>query len=197
MTKALNEFNKEVEQKKSRIEELKQSISDNELVLTNTEKEYKAAVANDTNNIDDLFHEMESLQGKIKADKHKLGTLNTVTDEHLKESAINVLRTFHTDVKDVYGEKLEKVNERIKKLKVDYIKEVDALQDEAYQIINKRNAKVKEYSRFMHSNNLTQKEVGQVHRGLYKELDDARHGLFKNKYAEVEFATVNANEVKN
>lgn len=195
MTKALKEFDQEVEQKKGRITDLENDIRANKDALADKEKEYKEAVANDNNNIDDLFREIEHLQGKVKADEHKLGTLRTVTDEHLKKSALNVLSGFYSDVNSVCVDKLEKVNEQIRKAKADYIKKVDSLQDEAYTIIDERNEKTRDYGRLMHQNNLDGREVNQIHRNLYRELDNARYGEFK--VMEVEFATVNANEVKN
>src|SRR5699024_5493868 len=195
MTKALKEFDQEVEQKKGRITELENDIRANKTALADKEKEYKEAVANDSNNIDDLFYEIERLQGKIKADEHKLGTLRTVTDEHLKRSALNVLSGFNSDVNSVYVDKLEKINEQIRKAKADYIKMVDSLQDEAYTIIDERNDKTRDYGKLMYSNNLSKQEVNQIHGNLYRELDNARYGAFKKM--EVEFATVNEIEVKN
>src|SRR5699024_10632972 len=87
----MEEHLSEVEQRTSRITELNRGI-ENDIEKLNTLKgNYKQSVANDLDDVDNLYHEMNDLDRKIEADKHKLATLKDVTDEHLKKSALSVL----------------------------------------------------------------------------------------------------------
>ncbi|HLR02837.1 MAG TPA: hypothetical protein VK111_08875 [Virgibacillus sp.] len=176
MTKALNEFKKEAKQKKERVANLEQSIKNNEENLSELESKYKESVIEDSPNIDELFHKMESLQSKITADKHKLKTLKSVTDEHLKVSAVNVLKAFPDDVSLVYMKKVDKVNDRIKQSKKDYVQEVASLQNEVAEINNEHNQIAREYGRIMKSVDITKSDINTT---LYLELDDATYGAFK------------------
>src|SRR5699024_2196896 len=181
MTVALEKFKKESEHKKNRIKKLEKSIRDNELTLVTKEEDYKKAVANDDNNIDDLFHEIDDLQRKIRADKHKLSTLRTVTKEHLKKSAINVLTGFETDVNGTYRTKIEKLNEQIKQAKEKYIDEAIKIKKEVMKVNDERNALMREYGNIMKSNGLDRKDINHISSNLYMKLDDATHGVYSGK----------------
>lgn len=174
MIKALEEYFKEVEQKNARIADLEQEIRDNERRLPKLQDEYKKAVANDGTNIDDLFHEMESLEKKLKADKHKLETLRTVTNEHLKKSALKILESYNKDVRAKYDGLADKINEKIRKAKQEYIKAIHKLNEEATALNNEFNKVNRQYGNIMHDNNIKSQEIDS---SLYKILDDATYGV--------------------
>lgn len=174
MIKALEEYFKEVEQKNARIADLEQEIRDNERRLPKLQDEYKKAVANDGTNIDDLFHEMESLEKKLKADKHKLETLRTVTNEHLKKSALKILESYNKDVRAKYDGLADKINEKIRKAKQEYIKTVHKLSEEAAALHNEFNNVNRQYGNIMHDNNIKRQEIDS---SLYKILDDSTYGV--------------------
>src|SRR5699024_230670 len=180
MTKALKEFDQEVEQKKGRITELENDIRANKTALDDKEKEYKEAVANDSNNIDDLFYEIERLQGKIKADDHKLGTLRTVTDEHLKRSAINVLSGFNQDVDQAKREEIGDIVTQLNQAKADYIHKAKKLQKEVIKINREYGELARKYGNVMHDNDLTPEEVNEISNNLYRELNEATYGVFNS-----------------
>lgn len=174
MIKALEEHFKEVEQKNARIADLEQEIRNNESRLPKLQDEYKKAVANDGTNIDDLFHEMESLEKKLKADKHKLETLRTVTNEHLKKSALKILESYNKDVRAKYDGLADKINEKIRKAKQEYIKAIHKLNEEATALNNEFNKVNRQYGNIMHDNNIKSQEIDS---SLYKILDDATYGV--------------------
>lgn len=114
MTKTIDEHLQEVKQKGERVSDLKKSIAQNESLLTKKEAEYKEAVINDSSDIDNLYHEIESLKKKLQADRHKVKTLEEVTEEYLRESAYDVLLTFPTVVKP-FAADVKGVQSEIKK----------------------------------------------------------------------------------
>lgn len=181
MIKALEEYFKEVEQKNARIADLEQEIKDNERRLPKLQDEYKKAVANDGTNIDDLFHEMESLEKKLKADKHKLETLRTVTNEHLKKSALKILESYNKDVRTKYDGLADKINEKIRKAKQEYIKAIHKLNEEVTALNNEFNKVNRQYGNIMHDNNIKRQEIDS---SLYKILDDATYGV--ERYLDIE-----------
>jgi len=177
MTKALNEYLQEAEQKKARVDDLKQSIKQNRDTLTRSRQEYKKSVAEDKNNIDDLFHEIEALENKIRADKHKLQTLETVTEEHLKDNALKVMEGYRSDVVNAYQSKADKVNTQIQQAKSDYAKQVKKLSDEIVQINQEYNSEIVRYAEVAEDNNLSKNELNRINSRLHLTLDDALHGV--------------------
>src|SRR5699024_12271688 len=109
MTKALNEYLQEAEQKKARVDDLKQSIKQNRDTLTRSRQEYKKSVAEDKNNIDDLVHGSEALENKIRADKHKLQMVETNREEHLKDKTLKKEEGLRSDMENANNKQAEKI----------------------------------------------------------------------------------------
>lgn len=174
MSKALEGFYNDTEQKKERISNLKVEIAKNEKELARLKDEYKKAVVEDSANIDDLFYQIEETEKKLKADNHKLKTLESVTKEHLKKNAIEVLEGYNRDVVEVYQDKVNKVGEKIKQAKQEYISKVAKYREEILAINEKYSQKTREYGHLLATHDI---QKGEISYSLYKTLDDARYGV--------------------
>lgn len=174
MSKALEGFYNDTEQKKERISNLKVEIAKNEKELAKLKDEYKKAVVEDSANVDDLFHQIEETEKKLKADNHKLKTLESVTKEHLKKNAIEVLEGYNRDVVEVYQDKVNKVGEKIKQAKQEYISKVAKYREEILAINEKYSQKTREYGHLLATYGI---QKGEINNSLHKTLDDARYGV--------------------
>src|SRR5699024_8520228 len=126
----------EVKQKRQRVTDLKNSIEEQEKQLPYLQEEYRDAVANDSDNVDDLFHEMETLESKLKADKHKLDTLKEVTEDHLRKSAMQVLDSFH-EVKPNFEQRGKEIKDKYYETLKRHKEEMDSINKEIVEINNK------------------------------------------------------------
>jgi|SRR5690625_957653 len=127
MTMKVKQYNDEVKQKHKAIDELKNFIAEMEERTPVLEQQYKDSVSKGGNDVDDLFHEIESLKKKIRADKHKLKTLQEVTDEHLDGVAMEVLKGYDKHVRVKHENKVSKALEVIEQAKSEYIKSLDVI----------------------------------------------------------------------
>lgn len=174
MTKALESFLDDKNQKKERISNLKTEIAKNEKELAKLKDEYKKAVVEDSANVDDLFHQIEETEKKLKADNHKLKTLESVTKDHLKRSAIEVLEGYNRDVVEVYQGKVDKVGEKIKQAKQEYIAKVAKYRQEIMEINEEYSQETRNYGHLLATHDI---QKGEISYSLYKTLDDARYGV--------------------
>lgn len=168
MTRTLDTFLQEEQQKREREDKLRQVITDDKTMLIQARTEYEGAViADDDLKTNELFQKIEHLENKIKADEHKLKTLVSVTDRHLKESAIATVRTFKSEVIPRHKHKVDAAVQKIEKAKQAYIDALDVLDglNEAY------NAERSEYRPILHRYNLQQREVNNKD-SLYNNIDD-------------------------
>src|SRR5699024_5936373 len=108
---------------------------------------------------------------------HKLQTLETVTEEHLKDSALKVMEGYRSDVVNAYQSKADKVNAQIQQAKTDYAKQVKKLSDEIVQINQEYNYKIARYAEVAEDNNLGKNELNRINTRLHLTLDDALHGV--------------------
>src|SRR5699024_7566606 len=108
----VKEHYSEVNKRNERINQLDSEIKDNEQRLATAEKEYKQSVIDNSDNVDDLFYEMDRLKNKIKADKHKLTTLENVTNEFALNHARDTIHSF-VDVQVKYRKKLDEAMKQI------------------------------------------------------------------------------------
>lgn len=173
MTKALEEHLKEVEQKRGRISELEKTIKENEAKLTKLQEEYKMAVINDADNVDDLYHESEELQKKLKADKHKLKTLKSVTEDHLRKSAVKVLEGFY-NVKPKYQGRVEKVKQQIEEERKRHKEVMAALIKEGLEINEEYTEEASKYWNLIHDHNIqgVWKKTHPHPAGMRPDLDE-------------------------
>lgn len=168
MTRTLDTFLEEERQKRERVGNLAASITDAHQALTQARTDYEVAViADDDKETNRLFQEIETLEGQIKADEHKLQTLQAVTDKHLRQSAVDTLRTFHAEVRDKYRKKTAAALEQIEQSKQAYIRSLSVLDgiNEAY------NAERNEYRPLLHRYGFTRHDIDQRN-ALYNDIDD-------------------------
>ena len=167
----------EVEQKTSRVTELNNDIENDIKKLDVLKKEYEQAVVDDLDDVDNLYHEMNDLERKIKADKHKLVTLKKVTNEHLKKSALKVLSTFN-DFHEGYKSRGELIEKELEKAKQDYIKQARKLREEKKSLQSEFNQEGRKYGQLMRDHELTKQEVNEVTRNRYITVQDGLYGGF-------------------
>lgn len=193
MTKALEEHYKEVEQKEARMTALEGDIKENERILARLREDYKTAVIKDSDNIDELFHEIESIEKKLKADKHKLKTLQTVTEDHLKKHAIEVLNGYETDVVQKYQSQADKISEKIEQAKKEYISKIKGYRKEFNEINEEYHQTARQYGRILRDNGI---EKGDINHQLYKKIDDTNYGVITFlKVAQSEITQHNKNSI--
>lgn len=172
------EYMKKEQEHQERITSLKQEIKKDQQSLVDINQEYRDAVAaGDDDSIDPLFMEMEKLQKKIKADNHKLETLKSVTNEHLKKSALKLLEGYKVDVEAHYQGLADKVNEKIKKAKKDYSLKVSELMKEISKINEEYNQDARKYGQVMKNNGIEKKDISVQQ---FLEFDDAASGVKKS-----------------
>lgn len=181
MTKSLKLHFSEVEKKEQRITDLQGAISGNQSRLKQLQQQYTEAVASDAESVDNLFYDMDELERKIKADQHKLKTLEAVTVEHLKNSAIKTVKEFHHDVKSIRDEKLDSVKQRVDKLKNKYIQEVEKLRVEAAEVNAEYKRTSRRYWKVIRSHNLTKHDINTGHNQLYTKIEDAGVGVIDGR----------------
>ena len=171
----MEEHLSEVEQRTSRITELNRGI-ENDIEKLNTLKgNYKQSVANDLDDVDNLYHEMNDLERKIEADKHKLATLKDVTDEHLKKSALSVLSTFG-DFHEGYKSRGELIEKELEKAKQDYINQARKIKESAEELQSEFDKEGRKYGQLMRDHKLTKEEVNNVTRNKHHTIDDSLYG---------------------
>src|SRR5699024_1758673 len=174
----IEEHYKKTKKRNDRIEQLKDDINTSQSYLVKIESDYKQSVIENADNIDDLFHEMEKLKGKIKADKHKLSTLKEVTQEHAIHDAVETANHF-LQVKDDYIEKGKKIVAELEKAKREYIDKLGALDkfhSEYKQVQSKYYNLLKRYD--LHD---PDKNKGKINSSLVRSIEKELYTI-PNRY---------------
>lgn|SRR5699024_5224141 len=154
MTSKLNDFLQEEQQKRQRITDLHRTIKDDESKLGELQTEYKEAVAGDTDNVDDLFHEMESIESKIKADKHKLETLTDITKDDLRCKALEAVQDFPR-IKGEYTDKVHSIHKRMAKENERHKEAMQELIIEGTSINDEYISRAREHSAILERNEIS------------------------------------------
>lgn len=168
MTRKLDSFLKEEKQKRERVDNLSKSISDDKAALSKTRTEYEAAViADDDEATSILFKEIERLENKIKADEHKLVTLQTVTDRHLRQSAIETLQAFPDEVRTKHQALADVATGKIQEARTKYIESLHVLDglNESY------NAERNEYKPLLRRYKLERRDIDNSN-SLYSNIEN-------------------------
>lgn len=168
MTKAIREHYEKAEQRQAKINELAQLIEQNEAELKDKQQSYKASVAaGDDSQTDTLFHEVEALQGRIKADKHKHKTLEEVTAEFIKADAVKVIKGYEDAVKAGHQKKADAALKKVEDAKKVYIQALDVIDgiDEDFK------ADTHEYFKLIRNRKLTKEEINTAHNGLFHSIE--------------------------
>lgn len=168
MTRTLDTFLQQEQQKKDKVAELTQKIADAQATLSQTRLDYEAAVIDDNDKeTNRLFQQIEKYENQIRADQHRLETLKAVTDRHLRESAIETLRTFHSEVRAKHKAKADKAIEQIEQARAKYIQSLNVLDglNEAY------NAERNEYKPLLNRYGLNRRDIDESN-SLYSHIDN-------------------------
>lgn len=168
MTRTLDTFLQQEAQKKDKVAELTQKITDAKATLSQTRLDYEAAVIDDNDKeTNRLFQQIEKYENQIRADQHRLQTLKTVTDRHLRESAIETLRTFPSEVRAKHKTQAAKAIEQIEQARAKYIQSLNVLDglNESY------NAERNEYKPLLNRYGLDRRDIDESN-SLYSHIDN-------------------------
>ena len=165
----MHKFRSEEEQKRQRINDLSTEVEKLRNELPALEEKYKKAVADDLKTITDIFNELEAHKNKLKAEEHRLKTLQEVTQEHLKENARQTILNYPKDVQTHYEQDVAKLDTKIAKLREKYIAEVGALLNLKEDRYKQHDKNTQQYRQLMHQYQLTSDDLGKQ---LYTRLDN-------------------------
>lgn len=168
MTKAIKAHYEKAEQRQTKITELAQFIEQNEETLKEKKQAYKASVAaGDDSQTDTLFHEVEALEARIKADKHKYKTLEEVTAEFIKADAAEVLKGYPDAVKAEHQKKADKALQAVQDAKKAYVKALDVVDG----INDAFKADTSEYFSLIRKRKITKDDINTGHDNLFHFIE--------------------------
>lgn len=156
MTRTLDTFLQQEQQKKDKVSKLSQTIADTVSQLDQTKADYETAVIDDNDEeTNRLFQQIEKFENQIRADQHRLGTLQAVTDRHLRQSAIEAVQTYPSEVHAKHKATADKAINKIEQARAVYIQALNVLDglNEAY------NAERNEYQPLLNRYRLDRRDV--------------------------------------
>lgn len=168
MAKAIKEHYEKAEQRQMKITELVELIERNEAELKDKQQAYKASVAaGDDSQTDVLFHEVEALQGRIKADKHKHKTLEEVTAEFIKADAVKVIKGYGDAVKIKHQKKADDALKIVEDAKQAYIQALDIVNgiDEDFK------AETSQYFNLIRKRKLSKEDINTGNDHLFYKIE--------------------------
>lgn len=160
--KSIEEYKQERIAKAKRITDLKQSIVELEKKLSEADKRYEEAIIAEDKQVDTIFTEIESLKNDMTAKKYRLSTLENITTDYLRKSAVSVLHGFSL-VKDKYSSQVETLEQKIQEEKNRHLEIMSRLNKEGSLINGEFADEAAEYWDLIQENGIQGKLKGSGH----------------------------------